>query len=126
MKYIVYDTLIAHLDLVAKIPAENWWRTSPPDADISGMYAVLRWGSKPRGVTGHSGPVRLQIWFYDDPGSYDGIDYMLGKTMEVLTGVSDQVSSSGNVACIVWENDSPDLTDIATGKIVKYQEYTVI
>lgn len=126
MKSVVYDELTSDAVLQGLVSPDNWLGGSTVTSNIDGLYVVIRWGERPRGVTGLSGPIRLQLWVYDTHGSYDNIDAVLDQAEKVISGIEDVHSASGNVACATWERRSAEFDDPERRKIMKYSEFTVI
>jgi hypothetical protein len=64
----------------------------------------------------------LEVWVYDQTGSYDRIDAMLRAVRLLLTG---PVSEVGAIAC-EWLSDGPELFDDELKALVKVGSYNLI
>jgi len=57
----------------------------------------------------------LNVWVYDEPGSYKRIDTALGLVRDALVGRDDRIC--------VWTGDSGDLADDTYGAITRYATF---
>lgn len=64
----------------------------------------------------------LDVWVYDNPGSYDRIETTLEAVKVQLVG---QVASVGAIACS-WQGDSGELADDALKAITKNSTYRLV
>lgn len=64
----------------------------------------------------------LEVWAYDEPGSYDRIDNLLANARQWLT---QDIAEEGAVACS-WTGDSPELSDDAMKAIVRNSTFRLI
>jgi hypothetical protein len=72
-----------------------------------------------RAVTTFDG---LEVWVYDEPGSYDRIEELLEEIRVELEG---QISVPGAIACS-WQGDSVELSDDQMKAIVKNSTYRLV
>jgi hypothetical protein len=68
----------------------------------------------------------LEVWFYDEPGSYLRIDKALKDFRNYLVAVSDRRSGGEHISQIEWAGDSPDLPAEEYGGITRSASFNVI
>lgn len=64
----------------------------------------------------------LEVWVYDNPGSYDAIEALIEGVKTELVG---QVASEGAIACS-WQGDSGELADDELKAIMKISNYRLV
>jgi hypothetical protein len=68
----------------------------------------------------------LEIWFYDEPGSYLRIDAALKSFRNYLVAITHRVVGSEHIAQIDWTGDSPDLPAEEYGGITRSSSFNLI
>lgn len=114
MRKLVYDLLIAQSVLTDQVPAVRWYEEGAViDTPLARPFVILKTTGTSRNVGRFT---TLEIWVYDDRGSYTKIDNFLRTLRSFLdtAAESSRTRSDGSVVRLVttdWQGDSADLYD---------------
>lgn len=87
-------------------------------------WGIVKWGDVTP-FTATSGPELLELWVYDQPGSYDTINKILRRARQVLHDNADVVIGGERFSTAIWRGDSVELYDDIYKCIVRYATFTV-
>lgn len=89
-------------------------------------FAVLSWGENTPFV-GQMATRHLDVWVYDEPGSYVKINSAIKRVREILCDENVHVDSNGqHFSTAQWRGDSPDLYDDIFKCVTRYASFDVL
>jgi hypothetical protein len=88
-------------------------------------FIVYRYRAGIPSASGRAVP-GLEIWFYDEQGSYLRIDAALKSFRNYLVAITHRVVGSEHIAQIDWTGDSPDLPAEEYGGITRSSSFNLI
>ena len=101
------QTILSEVDPLVWLPSRIYQGSAvdeqPDFPFIVHRYRITAATPSIRGMPG------LEVWFYDEPGSYVRIDKALKDFRNYLVAVTDRRAGSEHIAQIDWTGDSPDL-----------------
>jgi hypothetical protein len=132
MRAIVHQLLSTDASLTPFIPTERWFQAGAILDVPRKPFAILRWlapvGGAGRGTFAH----QLQVAVYDDRGSYQDIDRILGGphrsggVYPLLAGIANLDGTDGRVTQADYLGDSGDQEDVDYKANLKYSSWQII
>jgi hypothetical protein len=107
----------------------SWHQQGSLDVAPPRPFGTYRLRLSSRGVTSQSvsREVGLEVWIYDDPGSYLRIDGILNEVEAALKAVLHASAAEGeSISQTRWESRSPDLNDDGLRAITRMTSFTLI
>jgi hypothetical protein len=120
----VVQTLLAEVDPAVWSPA-SIFQGSVVDDQPAFPFIVHRFRIGAPTPSGKAMP-GLEVWFYDEPGSYLRIDKAAKDFRNYLVAVTHRVVGSEHIAQIEWTGDSPDLPAEEYGGITRSSSFNLI
>uniref|UniRef100_A0AAU6R763 Tail terminator n=1 Tax=Micrococcus phage Kurnik TaxID=3092208 RepID=A0AAU6R763_9CAUD len=100
--------------------------SSPLSSPEVRPFAVAKYGDE-QAFIGSLAQQELQLWVYDEPGSYVNINKILVRARELLTvEVVDRVVDGQRFSTAKWLGNSPDLYDDIYKCITRYATFTIV
>lgn len=119
----VFETLTASADVTALVPQSNIFSSSGLTAvgnvPATKPFIIYKFNSTDRPFPGAQ-TEEMQVWVYDDPGSYVRIDTILRRVI----GTLDTPIVLPDGVCSRWIGNSGDLIDDILG-ITKYASFII-
>jgi len=106
--------------------AASFLGTSAADSPEMRPWAIIKWGQSTPAF-GLTGETALEVWYYDEPGSYVRINKLIERTKSLLQdAVHVQGSDGDELTAARWAGDSPELYDDVFKCITRYTSFTVV
>ena len=118
------QTILSEVDPTVWLPSRIL-QGSVIDDQPDFPFIVHRYRAGIPSPSGRSVP-GLEVWFYDEPGSYLRIDKALRDFRNYLVAVAHRVAGSEHIAQIDWTGDSPDLPAEEYGGITRSASFNLI
>lgn len=132
MRATVRDLFVNNGALTALVPSERWFQAGDVKDVPRKPFVILRWLSPVRSDSG-SDLHQLQVAAYDERGSYQRIDRLLGGPFQatpsvysVLAGVMGTGGLDGYVAEATYLGHSGDQEDIDYKANMKFLSWQII
>jgi len=118
------QTILTEVDPTVWIPSRIF-QGSNVDDQPDFPFIVHRYRNGTPSPSGKSVP-GLELWFYDEPGSYVRIDKALKDFRNYLVAITHRVAGSEHIAQIDWTGYSPDLPAEEYGGITRSATFNLI
>jgi hypothetical protein len=105
--------------------AESVHRSLGTESPEERPFIVMSWGNEDVAFRG-TGTEQLQVWVYDEPGSFDRIDKALDVIERLFTDSTHvQDGAGGYMSAADWRGRSADLFDDIFRCATRYGQVTV-
>lgn len=132
MRATIFQLLTGSAPLTALIPTERWFHAgSVVDVPVK-PFAILRWIAPVTGAAKQSYAHQLRVEIYDNRGSYQTIDKILGGphrsggVFPLLNGIQDLVGPDGRISQADYLGDSGDDVDVDYKANFKFSSWQII
>lgn len=100
--------------------------SSPTTSPEIRPFAILKWGEE-QPFIGSIHEKELQMWVYDEPGSYTLINSILLRARTLLVDEAvDVVVDGERFSTARWQGTSPDLYDDIYKCITRYASFAIV
>lgn len=122
MRTIVYGLVKADVTLQAETP--RWYESGSVEDAPALPFGILHYGPR---VGLHPGAQdrTLRISVYDDKGSYDRIDRIIGHLERVLLPQIDVTQGDSRLTSVTWIQSSGDLDSPEYRANMRYVEFRI-
>lgn len=125
MRKVLYK-LLREAQIV--VPAERIYQFGSVDSEPAKPFIVYRLSGRMANLTSRSarGPVRIEVWVHDVPGSYNLIEKTLDAVEDRFLAVLHEEVGEDRISQIGYDSRSPDLDDTGFRTICKMSSFTTI
>lgn len=89
-------------------------------------FMIVKWGTSDP-IVGRIGPETLEVWAYDEPGSFVRINTVLKRVYSILVEENaDVVVEEERFSTAKWRGDSPELYDDIFKCATRYSTFSVV
>lgn len=132
MRAVIHQALVGDGALMALLPTERWFQQGSVIDVPRKPFAILRWIAAVPGNAQQSYAHQLQVQIYDDRGTYQDIDRILGGphrsggVWSILSGITNLEGADGRVTQCDYLGQSSDDVDVDFKANTKYSSWQII